>query len=227
MDNLALFTCIFFILTVALTVLIFTKANTRSGALIVAISVWLAIQALLSISGFYEITNTIPSRFIFFAVPPMLLIILLFLSSMGRHYINKLDTGLLVLLHTVRIPVEITLYLLFLGGQVPKLMTFAGGNYDILSGLSAPLIYYFGFRKKLLSRNIILIWNIICVGLLFNIVYHAIFSAPSSFQRFAFDHPNVAILHFPYGWLPSFIVPTIFFSHLVIFRWCFQPRRNQ
>jgi hypothetical protein len=227
MDNLSLFTCIIFILTTALTVMIFSRANTRSGTLIVVISVWLAIQALLSISGFYEVTNTVPSRFIFFAVPPMLLIILLFLSSMGRNYISKLNYGLLVLIHMVRIPVEITLYFLFLNGQVPKLMTFAGGNYDILSGLSAPLIYYFGFRKKILGRNIILLWNIICLGLLFYVVYHAILSAPSTFQRFAFNQPNVAILHFPYGWLPSFIVPTIFFSHLAIFKWYFQTRRNQ
>ena len=223
MDNLTLFTCILFILTTALAVLIFYKASNRSSTFIVIISVWLAIQAFLSISRFYEVTNTVPSRFVFFAVPPLLFIV----SAAGRKFTSKLNPGLLVLLHTIRIPVEITLYLLFLGGQVPKLMTFAGGNYDIISGLTAPLIYYFGFRRKLIGRNIILIWNLICLGLLLSIAYHAILSAPSAFQRYAFDQPNIAILHFPYGWLPSFIVPLIFLSHLVIFRWCFQPRRNQ
>ena len=223
MDNLSLFTCVLFILTTALTVLIFYKASNRSRAFIAIISVWLAIQAFLSISGFYEVTNTVPSRFVFFIVPPLVFIV----SAAGRKFTGKLNPGLLVLLHSVRVPVEITLYLLFLNGQVPKLMTFAGGNYDIISGLTAPFIYYFGFRRKMIGRNVILIWNIICLGLLVYIAYHAVLSAPSAFQRYAFDQPNIAILHFPYGWLPSFIVPIIFFSHLIIFRCCFQPRRNQ
>jgi hypothetical protein len=227
MDNLALFTCILFILTTALAVIIFHKACFHSRNFIVITSVWLAIQAFLSISGFYEKTDAVPSRFVFFAAPPLLFIFGLFISPAGRNFIKKLDPGMLILLHTVRIPVEITLYLLFLNGEVPRLMTFAGGNYDILSGLTAPLIYYYVFKRNGNSRNIILIWNVVCLGLLVYIAYHAILSAPSSFQRFAFDQPNTAILHFPYGWLPSFIVPLVFFSHLVIFKWCFQPRRNQ
>ncbi len=227
MDNLALFTCMLFILTTALTVWMFNNAAYRSRTFIAIISVWLAIQAFLSMSGFYEKTDTVPSRFVFFAVPPLLFIAGLFMSRSGRNFIGRLDPGKLVLLHTVRIPVEITLYLLFLGGQVPKLMTFAGGNYDMLSGLTAPLIYYLAFRRKLIGRSIIAIWNLICLALLVSIVYHAILSAPTTFQKFAFDQPNIAILHFPYGWLPAFIVPVVFFAHLVIFRYCFQPRKNQ
>ena len=118
----------------------------------------------------------------------------------------------------MRIPVELTLLWLFLYKAVPELMTFEGRNFDILSGLSAPIIYYFGFVKKQLSSKIILLWNFICLGLLFNIVIHAILSAPFYFQQFAFNQPNIALLYFPFVWLPACIVPLVLFSHLVSIR---------
>jgi len=37
-------------------------------------------------------------------------------------------------------------------------------------------------------------------------------------QLFAFDQPNIAILYFPFVWLPSFIVMTVLFSHLISIR---------
>ena len=59
-----------------------------------------------------------------------------------------------------------------------------------------------------------LVWNFIALGLLINIVYHAVLSAPYPFQKFGFEQPNVAVFHFPYIWLPTFIVPAVFFCHV-------------
>ena len=95
---------------------------------------------------------------------------------------------------------------------------FAGGNFDILSGLSAPVLFYMGFAKKRVHVRLLLIWNFICLGLLINIVVHAILSAPFPFQQLAFDQPNIAILYFPYVWLPGFIVPLVLLSHLAAIR---------
>ncbi|MDB6080057.1 MAG: putative transrane protein of unknown function, partial [Akkermansiaceae bacterium] len=43
-------------------------------------------------------------------------------------------------------------------------------------------------------------------------------SAPFPFQRLALDQPNVAILSFPFIWLPTFIVPVVLFTHLASIR---------
>ena len=97
-------------------------------------------------------------------------------------------------------------------------MTFEGRNFDIIAGITAPLIAYFGFTIEKLSRQIILVWNFICLGLLINIVATALLSAPSPLQKLAFDQPNIAILNFPFSWLPTFIVPVVLFGHLVSIR---------
>ncbi len=218
MGNLPLYSIIVFIVTTGITFFLFYRASNYSFAVFLIISIWLVIQGLLSLTGFYQVTDTNPPRGILFILPPLLFIIILFVTRSGRRFIDQMDPGTLTLLHTIRIPIEFVLYWLYLDKQVPKLMTFAGGNYDIISGITAPIVFYFGFVNKLIGRNIILLWNLLCLGLLFLIVRHAIFSIPSSLQKFGFDQPNIAILHFPYAWLPSCIVPMVLFSHLAMIR---------
>ena len=65
---------------------------------------------------------------------------------------------------------EIVLFWLFLEKSVPELMTFEGRNFDIIAGITAPVIYYFGFVKNTLAKPILIGWNILCLGLLFNII---------------------------------------------------------
>ena len=90
-----------------------------------------------------------------------------------------------------------------------------GRNFDIISGITAPLIYYYGFVKKRLNKNILIAWNLLCLALLLNIVINAVLSAPFPFQQFAFNQPNIAVFYFPYVWLPGCIVPLVLLSHLV------------
>jgi len=207
-----------FILTTLAAILIFFRATNYSKHTIGIIIAWLLIQGIVGYSGFYLITDTIPPRFALLIVPPLLLIITLFATPQGRNFIDSLDLKMLTWLHVVRIPVELVLLWLFQSGQVPEIMTFEGRNFDILSGITAPLIVYFGFIKNSLSKKVILIWNAICLLLLFNIVGTAILSAPTPFQKLAFDQPNIGVMYFPFVWLPSVIVPLVLFAHLAAFR---------
>lgn len=222
MENLSLFTSFIFILTTAFTIFLFQKASGNSPSALTIILIWILLQGLLAITGFYLKTNRFPPPISLLIFPPLLFIIILFATDSGKRFIDQLKPGVLTGLHIIRIPVEIVLYMLYLDHQVPQSMTFAGGNYDIISGLTAPVIYYYGYVKKSLGRKILLTWNMICLGLLLNIVIRAILSTPSPFQKLAFDQPNVAILHFPYNWLPSLLVPLVLFSHLVNIRSLFR-----
>ena len=108
----------------------------------------------------------------------------------------------LTLLHVVRIPVELVLFGLFVQGAVPQLMTFEGRNWDILVGLTTPVVYYLAFRKNVLGTKSLLLRNIVGLASLLNIVTTALLAVPMSFQRFAFDQPNVAVFHFPFCGCP-------------------------
>ena len=220
-NNLPISISIFFGLTTFLTIYLFSKSVATPPQYKTVLSVligWSILQMAISLTGFYQKTDTLPPRFLLAVVPTLLLIIALFITKNGKNFIENLDLKALTYLHIVRIPVEIVLFLLFQNGQIPELMTFEGRNFDIISGITAPFIAYFGFYKKTLNPTIILIWNFICLGLLINIVINAALSVQTPLQQFAFEQPNRAILFFPFIWLPSVVVPLVLFAHLVVIK---------
>ncbi|MCD0487479.1 hypothetical protein LPB86_04525 [Pedobacter sp. MC2016-14] len=225
LQNLPVYLTIVFILTTALSVvLVLLLINTASKPIdnqvkiriVSTIIIWLTIQAVLSYTGLYrDFPAAIPPKIVLFGIAPAILaIIMIFSTRSGKLFIERLSMQMLSYVHLIRIPVELVLYGLFLNGAVPELMTFEGRNLDILAGLTAPLVGFFGIGKSKMGKVPLLAWNFICLGLLINIVVNAILSAPSPFQQFAHEQPNVAILNFPFSWLPGFIVPLVLFAHL-------------
>jgi hypothetical protein len=218
LDKLPTYISLVFGLSTILAVWIFFLATKNSRTTVLVLLLWLIIQTVIGLTGFYTVTTTMPPPFLFLVLPPLIFIVGLFVTARGREYLDSLDIRYLTILHTIRIAVEVVLFWLFVNKTVPQLMTFEGRNFDILSGLTAPLIFYFGFVRQKIHKKIILVWNIICLCLLVNIVVIAILSAPFPFQKFAFDQPNVAVLYFPFIWLPCCLVPLVLLSHLAAIR---------
>jgi len=214
-DNLV----IIFLLTVILTFLLFINAVRNKPTAAIVLVIWLAVTGILSINKVFQNTSTIPPRLMIVIAPAILFIILLLITKRGRKFTDNIDLKKLTLVHIVRVPVEITLFMLSTHKLIPELMTFAGRNFDILSGITAPIVYFVCFKNsQLKNRKLLLVWNFICLGLLLNIVINALLSAPFPFQQFAFDQPNIAILYFPFTWLPCFIVMIVLYSHLAAIR---------
>ena len=226
MENLPLYIGLVFALTTAITIYIFYRASGNSKTTLWVLLAWVAVQSVISLTGFYTVTNTLPPRFLLAIGLPIFFIVLLFATSSGRRYIRSFNTRTLTILHIIRIPIEIVLLWLFVHKAIPGIMTFEGRNFDILSGLSAPLVYFFIYRKENYNRRLLLAWNFICLGLLINIVVIAILAAPFPFQRLAFDQPNIGVLYFPFIWLPSCVVPLVLFSHLVSIRQLLQEKKK-
>lgn len=215
MSELPVFLSVLFILCTIFTVIILWMSSNRSRKALVLSLSWLVLQGALSYSMFYEDTFSFPPRFVLLLLPAILFVVALFFSKKGKRFIDSLDLKTLYLVHIVRIPVEIGLYSLATYQVIPFLMTFEGVNFDIFAGLSAPFIILGYFVKDWLSDSFVLIWNILSLGLLVAIVVNAILSVPSPLQTQALEQPNVAILYFPFSWLACFIVPIVFFAHLV------------
>jgi hypothetical protein len=237
-QSLPIFISVVFSLTTLVTLVLFygvlknsKRENTQKNALKISIGLlaWLLIQAVLTLKDVYNADNqAMPPKIVLFGIlPAILTIILLFVTVNGRKFIDGLPLEKITYLNIVRIPVELVLFWLFLNKAVPELMTFAGRNFDILAGLTAPFIAYFGYSSGKISKNLILVWNIICFGLLLNIVFLALFSAITPFQKFAFEQPNIAIVNFPFSWLPTFIVPIVLFGHLVSIRQLLRDKKTK
>lgn len=208
-----------FLFTVVLTFILFVNAVKNKIPTAVFLFFWLMLTGILSFKEIFLNTTSLPPRLLLVMIPPIACILILLIAPAGKKFTDQLSLRRLTLVHIVRLPVEITLYLLAAHKLVPELMTFSGRNFDILSGVSAPIIFLICFKNgRVRNKPLLLIWNVVCLGLLINIVVNAILSAPFPFQRFAFDQPNVAVLYFPFTWLPCFIVVIVLYCQLAAIR---------
>ncbi|MEQ1765760.1 MAG: hypothetical protein ABL984_21715 [Pyrinomonadaceae bacterium] len=219
-DGLPFYVPAVFFLTTLATIwfLVSAARSVRREALpfkllIFLIPLWMVLTDLLATTDFYR-TNALPPRVPFFAVLPSVITIHVYFVFFRQGFVDKLSLKTLTLLHLIRFPVELVLHWLYEGGQVPRIMTYEGWNFDILSGLTAPLVYWVAFRGGRTNRTLLIVWNLLTLGLLINIVAIAFMSFPSPIQRFGFDQPNVGLTYLPFIWLASIVVPIVLFAHL-------------
>jgi hypothetical protein len=66
--------------------------------------------------------------------------------------------------------------------------------------------------------KMLVIWNLVCLGLLSNMILKSALSAPFFFQTIAFGQPNTAMLHFPFVLFPGVIMPILLCAHLAVIR---------
>jgi hypothetical protein len=218
MENIAWYVYVLFSATVILSIWLFIKSTNYSRTPLIIIGAWVLLQSVLGLTGFYSDSAKLTTRFPLLVVPPVIFLTSLFFTKNGKAFIDKLDLKVLTIFHIIRIPVEITLLFLFLGRTIPEAMTFEGRNFDILSGISAPIIYYLFFNKKLIGKTVVVLWNIACMLLLFSVVTSAVLSLPDRYQNFNFEQANIAVGFFPFLLLPALLVPLALFSNAAAIR---------
>lgn len=216
-----------FIAMVLFSIITFYNAIQKNkGVLLIVLGLAL-IQAVLSQRGFFLKNDTMPPRLILIILPAIVLMLLAFFTSAGKRFISTIDIEKYTYLHTVRVGVEIVLFYLFVYSLIPESMTFSGRNFDIIAGLTAPLVAYYGYRKGRMSRAFLLGWNWLCLLLVLQVVITGILSAPSPFQQLSFNEPNTGILYFPFVWLPGIVVPMVVFGHIVAIQRLNQESQNK
>lgn len=208
-------TAIFFtLITVTCLLLFYNAANKNKFVASVSVA-WLFITGLLAYFNFFKNTTAVPPRFL---IIPVVVIIGCIITIKKINY-AALSKKYLLAIHALRLPVELVLYRLFTEKQIPVIMTFEGWNFDILMGITALLILgYSYFLKKYPADWFLLLWNICGLILLTIIVVTAILSVPFPFQQLAFNQPNIAVLQFPFVWLPAYVVPVVVLSHIFLIK---------
>lgn len=197
-----------------LSMMFFYKSSGQHKTVFLTLLFWIGFQSVLAIKGFYLDTMSLPPRPALMIAPPLLLLFALLSLRNGRAFLRSLDLKMLTWLHVVRVPVEVMLWLLYIDHLLPIDLTFEGANWDIVMGLTAPMMVYLYFQKKQINRHVLLGWNIISIFLLGNVVVRGILSVESPFQQFGFEQPNVAMLHFPFNFLPALIVPLVLYANI-------------
>jgi hypothetical protein len=190
-----------------------TVFRSTVGALI-GWAVFLSVWGLSGIGGRFDMfpVNAAPVFLI-----PLVTIVIVSFSGKMTQLLHLVPRASIVHLQVFRVFVEILLWALFVRNLLPVQMTFEGRNFDVLSGLTAPLAAMFLVR----SRFWLIAWNLVCLGLLINIVAVAILSMPVSFRMFNNEPANTIVVAFPYILLPGMLVPLAYGLHFLSLRQLF------
>jgi hypothetical protein len=198
------------------------RGNPHTKKIVIASGIvllgWLWLQGTLAFRGFYLHNETRPEVFLLAIGPPLLLIFLSLVVHPLRDVLSAFSLRSLTYIHTLRFFVELVVYVLYLHGSTPKLLTFFGRNPDILIGFTAPIMGYFCFTKHTISRKVGLIWHVIGLLFLMNVSTWFMLTIPSPFQLDNLDYSNTGFFYFPFIWAPAHGVPTVILAHCIAIR---------
>jgi hypothetical protein len=193
--------------------LLWTARATRGWVMPTVLATIGALQWFLADSGFYRDTLAFPPPQLALLAPMVIGLGLVFLVPAGRRWSGGMDLTALTALHILRVSVELVLHDAFLKGLVPRSMTYSGYNFDILTGLSAAFLTAWLVSRNKPGKRVLVAWNILGILLLGIVVVTAVFSIPSSVQRWAFEQPNILVVSTPWVLLPAVLVPAVLWAH--------------
>ncbi len=194
------------------------KNKRQIGLFALSISGWLALSAVVGLSGALTHWEKLPPPLVPLALLSMGSAVALSRSRFGARMAHGLPMSVLVGLQAFRFPLELLMHKAAAEGTMPVQMTFGapGCNDDFLTGLSAMVVALLASNGKA-SQQLLRMWNDAGLLLLAAIVSVAVLSTPT-FAAFGPDRLNTWVAYFPFVWLIAFFVPLALLGHLLLLR---------
>lgn len=187
--------------------------NKSTLILSLVLIVWVSLISALSINGFFLDFSAIPPRMIVVMLPPILVLVIIIRRKQFVFLLKTLPVTWLLYLQAFRFFVEILLWGLCKLELIPVLLTFEGRNFDIIVGISAPIVAIL-YNRKIVNNLFIRVWNVLGILVLANIVITAVLSMPTPFRVFMEEPANTQVVLFPIVWLPAILVPIAYYLHV-------------
>lgn len=176
---------------------------------------WTIYVLAVSSSGLIASFEMPPRMPLFIILPAFSIIIWFFVSKKFKEIRDHFPIEFTVYYQSFRIFVELLILGLYYKGIGPELVTFEGRNFDILAGISAPVIGYMAYSKKWIGYKVVIAWNICCLLLLANIVYIFLTLAfrPDTWG-YTTTPISIDFTKSPYIFIAAVFMPTAVFMHI-------------
>jgi hypothetical protein len=216
MSSLFLGFVVTIILLIAVGIVRYLPQSYKMPAL-AGLAVWIIYGGTLGYAGVIANSTALPPGMFYMLVPIIMLVMFMARSRIGETVALSFPLWLLMGMESFRLVVEIFLHQLWLDGQLPKMLTYQGANFDILVGISAPIVAWLLASRKI-SDRIALVWNVIGIVMLANVAVRAVLTTPGPLHLILTEVPNTAIGTFPYTFIPGLMVPLALMMHVLSIR---------
>jgi hypothetical protein len=193
-----------------------TKAKRKKVILVICVLLW---QFYIFALGRTDILSSyeLPPRFAIFLIGPAFLFTGIFIylnrNNTWLHYIPK---SWLVYLQSFRILVETLFVFSVADGILHSNVTIEGYNFDMILGLSAPVIAFLAFGKNMISEKMVILWNYIGIAILASVIFvflstiflPELYGSESSLMSLTFTN-------YPYTLIAGFLMPVGVFMHVL------------
>ncbi|MBN9384187.1 MAG: hypothetical protein J0H74_25775 [Chitinophagaceae bacterium] len=222
--------CIVFLVFGLRSVLARTSSDKRRQTRVLRITLlllggWILLLGVLALRGAFADFSKLPPRQGIAMLLPLPVVLWVAMSGSGKELLRHTPPHWILYLQSFRIIVELVLWLCVVDRLLPVQMSFEGRNFDILSGLLAIPVGYYCFIKKSWPSWVVLLYNIGGLVLLLNAVAIAVLSMPTPLRMFHNEPAVTLIVHFPFIYLPGFLVPLAYTLHIFSLRQWFMSRR--
>jgi hypothetical protein len=176
---------------------------------------WLAVALFLAWRGTFRsaLNQTVPYIALAIGVPIVIGALAIRGSTQVRELIDAVPQSRLVAFQFYRV-VGVTFLVLHAAGRLPGIFALPAGYGDAFVGLTALLVGLAYARNPSTRDQLVALWNWLGITDLVVAIVTGFLSAPSRFQLFSLEAPNVLIGSFPLVMVPIYAVPLSIVLHL-------------
>ncbi|MFT4667097.1 MAG: hypothetical protein ACI9XB_004065 [Gammaproteobacteria bacterium] len=184
--------------------------------LIIGLFLWQLFILSIAATGWIK-SYAFPPMFAITLIIPSFVFTGLFLyRNRNRQWISSIPEQWIIYFQSFRIFVEILFVFCLARGIVNYQVTIEGYNFDMIFAITAPIIAFLVYQKKVLSRKFILIWNYLGLCVLGSVIILFLMSIYKP-ELFGSDTPLLPLesMTYPYVLIAGFLMPVAVFLHIL------------
>lgn len=192
-----------------------SKIKKKKILLISLLMVWHLYVYVLASTDFM-ISLDFPPRFFILTILPLFVFTGLFLNkNRNSLWIKNIPPHWLFFYQTFRILIEVIFVFTVAKGILHKNVTIAGYNFDMVYAFTVLIIGLILFKKIIRYKRLIIWWNYLGLGVISIIIF--LFQSTIYFPEMYGDIEPfpVEFLKYPYILVPSFLMPSAVFIHVL------------
>jgi hypothetical protein len=195
----------------------FDDSRARRHALFALFGIggFMAFIAALALSGLLGRFDLRPPPLMLWMISTLGAAVAVGLSPLGKRLATGLPLVALVGFQAFRLPLELVMHRAANEGVMPRIMSYGGYNFDIVSGATALVLALFLARGSV-PRAVVVAWNLLGSVLLAIIVTVAFLATPL-IRAFGDAEVNRWITEFPYAWM-AIMVSSALLGHVLLAR---------
>ncbi len=193
-----------------------SKAKRKKTLLVLFLVLW---QAYIFALGQTDILNSfeLPPRFVILLILPAFLFTGIFIyKNRNNSWLRQIPKSWLVYMQGFRIIVETLFVFAAARGILHPNVTIEGYNYDIIIGITAPIVAFLAFGKKVISEKTVIAWNYLGLLVLASVIF--VFLTTTFFPGLygsTSDLMPMEFTNYPYTLIAGFLMPVAVFMHIL------------